>query len=471
VVFAGVGGKVAIPLKQGCGEEVAPLVEVGDEVRAGRIIGRSDDSVSSPVHSSVNGKVVGIETIDYPDGQRTVVVIESDGTDDWQTLEGYSAKWEGLSQEDLERLIYLSGASAAGRCGIPTRFRSSVTGPDDVEDVIVCGLEAEVYNCSADDLLKDERITAFAEGVKILRKVMAGARVHVVLDNSRTATIAEVSRLLAGTDGVKVCGMESRYPAHYDEVLVPTVLDREFPYGYSAANIGVIVVDVEAVIRVYEAVAKGKAVIESTVALCGEGFSENVYVKARIGTPLEAVIDGRKKPDKAIRFVRNSCLTGETIGDLSAPMCRELRMLVGLVEGNEREFMSFLRPGVNRDSFSKVFLSAVFKGKDSKNCNTNLHGEGRPCIFCGYCQDACPTGLIPHLLFHYVEKGLTDERLVNFRIFNCIECNLCSYVCVSKIALAGHIRDGKKKLAEEGLKSPTPTAFLKGIEQEAATGR
>ena len=56
--------RVTIPLKQGSGNEVAAVVEPGQKVRAGQIIARDDQSVSSPVHSSVNGEVVEIKTID-----------------------------------------------------------------------------------------------------------------------------------------------------------------------------------------------------------------------------------------------------------------------------------------------------------------------------------------------------------------------------------------------------------------------
>ena len=59
---------------------------------------------------------------------------------------------------------------------------------------------------------------------------------------------------------------------------------------------------------------------------------------------------------------------------------------------------------------------------------------------------------MPHLIFHYVQKDIVDETLLNFKIFNCIECNLCSYVCPSKIPLAEYIKQGKKKLTAEGIK-------------------
>ncbi|NLY50611.1 MAG: hypothetical protein GX062_06375, partial [Firmicutes bacterium] len=54
-------GRVVIPLAQG-GAPCEPLVKKGDSVLAGQKIGESQSFVSAPVHASVSGKVVGIET-------------------------------------------------------------------------------------------------------------------------------------------------------------------------------------------------------------------------------------------------------------------------------------------------------------------------------------------------------------------------------------------------------------------------
>ena len=73
--------------------------------------------------------------------------------------------------------------------------------------------------------------------------------------------------------------------------------------------------------------------------------------------------------------------------------------------------------------------------------------------------------IIPHLLFHYVENDVIDETLLKYKIFNCIECNLCSYVCPSKIPLAQFIKEGKARLIDEGCECPEPGIALKGVEK------
>ena len=150
--------KVTIPLRQGFGDEVAPLIEPGQKIAAGQVIGRDDESISSPVHSSVNGKVVQIKKINYLGRETGAVVIESDGTDDWQRLKGHSSGWKGLSAEKIDELIYLSGAGSCGKAGIPTNFNSSVIAPKEVENVIIQGVGSETYNLSLDVLLEKQTL-------------------------------------------------------------------------------------------------------------------------------------------------------------------------------------------------------------------------------------------------------------------------------------------------------------------------
>ena len=458
-------GKVILPLKQGFGAEVAPVVEPGHKVEAGQIVGRDDQSISSPVLSSVNGKIVQIEEIDNLGTPTGAVIIESDGTSDWRKLQGYSSTWENLPAEKLHELIYLSGTAALDNAGIPTKFKSSIIAPDEVEDVIVHGVGSEVHNPSLNVLLRQEKLTHFVEGLKILKKLMAGAQFHVALNKSCKGLIKD---LQAASNWLDLRPLAPRYPLDRDEVLVATLLGREFPYGYSAANIGVIVLSVQTVLHVYEAVVQGKPLIERTIALCGPGFKENPHVNIRIGTPLEHITRAGIQEDKELRFVRNSCLTGEIFSDISSPIDRTCDAVVALVEDREREFNSFVRPGLTKDSYCRTFASGLFK-KDSetfkKGCGTNLHGEARPCIFCSYCEEVCPVAIIPHLLFHYVERDLIDEALPTFRIFNCIECNLCSYVCPSKIPLAEYIKMGKDKLVDEGFSLPVPDMKLKAVQE------
>jgi Na(+)-translocating NADH:ubiquinone oxidoreductase A subunit len=438
--------RVIIPMSQGFGGALEPNVKVGDDVNAGQIIARDDKKISSPIHSSINGKVTAIERMNYFKREVTMVVIEGDGGDGYRELDGANPNWERLSREKIEELLYLSGITSVDREGIPTRYKSSIIVPDNVEDLIVHGVGSEVFNSSLKVLLEGKKLFNLIEGMKILKKIMPKARIHLALNAREKALIERIKKLTSGLDNFDIYPVVSKYPQGYDEILIPTLLGKKFPYGYSAANIGIVVLNIQAVVQVHEAVAYGKPLIERTIALCGPSFKEPLHVKVRVGTPLEFVLSGRLK-NAASRVILNSLLSGFELKDLALPIDRTFSQIVAIPEDCDRKFLAFLRPGFRSDSYSNAFASDFVKTK--KHAETNCHGEERPCIQCGYCVEVCPVKIYPTTLNGYAERAI-NETLMRYGIFNCIDCNLCSYVCPSKIPLARNLREAKSKLIETG---------------------
>ncbi|MEW6088317.1 MAG: 4Fe-4S dicluster domain-containing protein [bacterium] len=465
LIELGIPEMVAIPLKQGFGKEVPPVVRQGQRVKAGQIIGRDDDSISTPVHASIGGIVEEIKKIDYLHGKVDAVVIKSDGSADWQSLQGHNYDWKGKSSEKIEESLYLSGVTALNRGGIPTRYKSSPIFPGQVQDVIIHGIGSDVYSLSSFLLLKDSWISNFVDGIKILKKIMPGARFHIAFGEGRGTLIEKIYSLL-DDETVTFYSLASKYPQAFDEILISTILGKTFPYGKIPTDIGVVVFHIQNVIQVYEAVTMGKPFIERTIALCGHGFRESLYVKTRIGTPVEYIIKGRINEDEDLRFVINSLLNGIGIMDLSLPLDRTCYKIISVSEKKPEEIFPFIKLGFGDDSYSNTFPPNVLGFK--KIINTNMRGERRACVSCGFCEEVCPVGIIPHLIYKYFEKGIIDETLMTLKMFSCVGCNLCSYVCPSKIPVSKYIMEGKLKLINEGRDAfsfKLPYVDLKGFEE------
>ena len=461
-------GRVVIPMRQGFGTAVRPLVKKGDTVFAGQIIGRDDDSISSPVHASINGVVEDIKKVNYFKRDITMVIIRrTDDSAEISKIQGYSAEWAKLGTAEIERLVYLSGASSLDREGIPTHFKSSIISPDDVKHLIVHAMESEPYNISLDVLLSKKRLLHFFEGLKVLKRILPNCKVHLAVNVHRKKIIEELVKLTSDLEWIDIYPLEPKYPQGYDEMLVPTILKQKFPYGYSAANIGVVVLSTQAVMSVYEAVAEGKPLIERVVALCGPSIKEPKHIKVRVGTPLNHILSGRLDTDNPSRVILNSLLTGFHMNDLNLPIDRTFSQIVAIHEAKDRKFLAFMDPGIKSDSYTRAFL-AKWIPLSHKKPDTNMHGDQRPCISCTFCEEVCPVGIIPHLLSRYVQRGVIDETLMNYDIFNCIECGLCSFVCPSKIPLLQHMKEGQEKLVMQGCDRTQcilPRFDLKGIEE------
>lgn len=463
LISLGIPSRVVIPLSQGFGATLEPNVKVGDRVSAGQIIAASDERVSSPIHSSVNGKVVEIRRVNYYKREVTMVTIEAEKDQEYKKLEGSSKEWNTLPVKRIEELLYVSGVTSLDREGIPTHFKSSIIPPESVEDLIIHGVGSEPYNISLDVLLSGKGVFNFVEGIKILKKIMPQAKVHIALNSDNKALIESVKKLVSNIDKCYIYSLVPKYPQGYDEVLVPTLLGKKFPYGYSAANIGIVILNIQATLHVYEAVAEGKPLIERTIALCGPSFKENLHLKVRVGTPLDFVLKDRLK-DIPSRIVFNSLLTGPKLKDWTLPINRVFSHIIAVPEDTQRKLLAFTAAGLKSDSYSRSFLAGLANSK--KLITTNVHGDQRPCVQCNYCLEVCPVRIIPSLLHRYAKVGI-DETLMRYGIFNCIDCNLCSYVCPSKIPLANDIKEAKTKLIDAGCDHSLcilPKFNLRGLE-------
>ncbi len=431
--------KITIPLGSGYGKETPALVAAGEKVAAGQIIGRDDERIGSPVIASAAGTVGAVE--------KHAVVIETDRTAAPERFQGRE-NWETLSAAALGKILYESGITALGKDGIPSDYKSSPLAPSDLKHIIIHCLEDDAFNISWSALLDDELIRRSLTGVKILRAAFPSARLHLAVDRRLTGLRKRLEADGPDPAAVPVYSVAPKYPMHSHEVLISELLGTDMPWGFTPIHMGIVVNDWQLLLHCFEAVVEGKPLIERLIALSGPGFRENLHVTARIGTPVSRIVNEYLRQDVTSRLVLNSPLTGERITDPERPIDHTFSQIIAIPEKTEREFLAFVRPGARRDSFSHTFLSSLLPVK--KTADTNLHGDDRPCIYCGYCEDVCPVNIIPHLIYHNAVKINVAERLLQLKIFKCMHCNLCDYVCPVKLPLSEGIRQGQERLIEAG---------------------
>ncbi len=428
--------EVVIPMRQGFGEEVLPSVKAGEKVKAGQIIGIDSASCSSPVHATVNGIVKDLCRIKRFGQETGAVVIESDGSNGWSRTDPVYTCFTESTPDEIGKMLYVSGVASLGRSGFPTPYNSSPLQPDHVDSIIVNAVNSEPF-APSNEIMLAGKVDKFLDGVEILKRALPGhVEAYVGIDDRDKEIIKEMEK---AEDWLHVYPLRPKYPQCHDVVLVRTILGREG----SVSDVQAVVMDVQSVLHGYDAVVEGKPVIERIVALGGSGFRENVFLKVRVGTRLEHVIKSLSRSAE-VRYICGGIMTGSACDDLSIPLDRTVNCIVALEENRDREFLSFLRPGIHRGSFSNAFLSSLSPVL-SKELDTNVKGEYRPCIYCNYCETVCPVGLMPYLLSKYVTRDMTDEA-ERHGISACIECGLCTYVCPSKIPLMTHIQEGKAEI-------------------------
>ncbi len=140
-----------------------------------------------------------------------------------------------------------------------------------------------------------------------------------------------------------------------------------------------------------------------------------------------------------VRFVVGGIFTGYT-GRPDGYMGLFQTSLTLLPEGDRREFLALINPGLRKLSYSRAFLSSFHPALLDTDCN--LHGGLRACIACGHCNDVCPVDILPQLTYKAVLADEFEEYLA-LGLLDCVECGLCSYVCPSKIEVAAALRDAR----------------------------
>ena len=130
---------VKISMSQHIGAPCKPLVAKGDTVKVGQLIGDTDAFVSAPIHSSVSGTVVGIETQrSAVGGHDTLVVIE---TDKKQEMSEDIKVPEVNDLQGFVKAVRESGLVGLGGASFPTHIKYNPKNIDDVHTLILNAAE------------------------------------------------------------------------------------------------------------------------------------------------------------------------------------------------------------------------------------------------------------------------------------------------------------------------------------------
>ncbi|MDT8379103.1 MAG: NADH-quinone reductase [Desulfotignum sp.] len=192
-------------------------------------------------------------------------------------------------------------------------------------------------------------------------------------------------------------------------------------------------IHVEGLIRMAQFLKTGRYPVETMVTVT-KGHDKKPHMITRLGAPIRLLagnfpsgslittgqLNGRKvDPDTHLGFFENT--------------------LNILPDAPEDEMFGFLRPGLNKPTVSRTFLSCLVN-RDVQMDGT-LHGEERACINCSYCENICPVDLMPSFIMKALHGDDIEEAL-ELGLLDCCRCGLCSFACPSKIELTQILSEG-----------------------------
>lgn len=278
---------------------------------------------------------------------------------------------------------------------------------------------------------------ALQAGFAALAKLTSG-KVHVGVAADAGSPTPEI----AGLTGVELHTVRGRHPAG-DAAVQAFYIDRVRP-GEVAWRL-----ELQDVVAIGRLCQTGRLSGERVYALAGNGVAapHRKCYRTRFGA-LASTLTAGKLQSGDQRIISGDVLSGERIAP-DQPIGFYDTMVTVVPEGRRREWFGWMLPGRDKYSFSRTFLSALAPTDAAFEADTNLHGGRRACIQCGYCNDVCPTDVLPLPTWKAIAYGDLEEA-EQLGLVDCVGCGLCTYVCPSKIEIDGVLADGLIALQKEG---------------------
>ncbi len=408
-VTAAPPAEVAIPMAMHSGGPAVPVVEVGEHVLVGQLIGREDGKISAPVHATVSGTVKSIEKrAKTGGGQVLCIVIESDGKMEKDpSLKAPTA--ENL-QEFLD-VLKLSGIVGLGGAAFPVwkKFEAVLEAVPDV--ILVNGAECEPY-ATSDTRTMVEDAEYVKKGIELLKKYTGTPHYVIGVENNKPEAIANLNKVFADDPAVEVKVLSSAYPQGAKQVFLFNATGKVVMEGARLSSVGALIINVTSLAKVGHYFEDGMPLVSRIVTVDGSAVNKPGNYNVPVGTTLRDLVEmaGGLK-----------CEPGKVI--VGGPM-------MGVAAGSLDE------------SVVKATNCVIVMNEEEAAMT-----EPSACINCGRCVESCPLNLTPTAFSRALDIADEDARYATLKernIKTCMECGCCAYVCPAHRPLVENNRKAKK---------------------------
>ena len=417
-----VPGKVIIHPGDGIYASLKVLVHEGEAVRAGATLLESEGEWKCAVPVPVSGTVTSVDAHG--------IIISSDGSDSFEPVSGHTrAPWE-LAHEDVFLLFCSTGCWM-----LADRLFNTPGECNSVQYIIVNA----VHNGPLDQAWSPEMFgdqTLISGGLRTLKTLFPHAEITIAC-NKYTRNYFSSDDITVHA-AVKV--LSDKYPQEHPELLSRDTIRRRLVSPEGKRDQSILVLPYAHVIQLAEVMTQGRPLIDRILMVAGPGVSQPEWYRIRTGTPFDEIRRRLLKSDDRgpWRIVRGNLFSGKGIISPEESVKPSDTEISVIRERAVRELWRFMNPGFTFDSYTRATVAEYIPFLP-KQLDSNVHGGERPCVQCNACDEVCPVGIYPFLIWKYVRADKTEESF-RFRPYDCIECGLCDYVCPSKIPVSHSVR-------------------------------
>ncbi len=193
------------------------------------------------------------------------------------------------------------------------------------------------------------------------------------------------------------------------------------------------------VIAMGELFLAGRPPTRRVVALGGPAVRDPRLLATRRGAAVTELLAGETLAGRK-RVISGSALGGHRASGPLAWLGRYHNQVTVLAEGSEREFLAFMRPGLDKYSATRSYAAHLGR-RHGFALSTSQNGSPRAMVPTGAFERVMPLDILPTPLL----KALIVEDTERARALGCLELDeedlaLCSFVCNGKYEYGSFLR-------------------------------
>ena len=178
--------------------------------------------------------------------------------------------------------------------------------------------------------------------------------------------------------------------------------------------------------------------------------AKGCYIEIYKGTPLSHINNELNLglSDESI-LISGSVLSGDLI-DINSPLMYYHEIFSVLKKSEERHFLGWILPGLNKFTLTNTFVSKLIKSNGKIN-HSMMNGSKRAIVPIGLWEKVLPMDILPNFLIRSILAS-DIEDMEKLGIYECHEEDfaLCSLICQSKVEVSQIIKKGLDLMYEEG---------------------
>ncbi len=403
-------------------------VREGEQVSLGQPLFIDKQNPGVQFTSPGSGKVIAINRGQRRVLQSVVIMLEGDAE---ETFDATSAdQLSALSGQQVRDMLIASGLWTAFR----TRPFSKIPAPEaEPEAIFVTAIDTNPLAADPAVVISDAG-DSFAHGLAVLG-ALTDKPVYV-------CTAPDSGIPSPDSEAFRHAEFEGPHPAG----LVGTHIHMLEPVckGKTVWHLGY--QDVIAFGRLF---TTGRLPTERIVALGGPQMLNPRLVRTRFGASTVDLLKDEIEGEH-LRIISGSPLSGSRGSGWGAWVGRYHNQVCALQEQSPREFLSWMRPGRKKFSFTRAYAGHLLN-RGNFPLTSSQNGSARAMVSTGGFERVMPLDILPTPLLKALVVGDTDMA----QALGCLELDeedlgLCSFVCNGKYEYGPHLRRNLHEIEVNG---------------------